>query len=59
MQRKHPLNPREKANWLSKIFLTWTLPFFKTGSKKSFNLDDIFDPLICDKSKTLGDQLEE
>lgn len=59
IQRKQPLNPCDNANILSKIFLTWTLPFFKKGYKKVLQIDDIFQPLINDRSDTLGDRLEE
>lgn len=58
-KRKLPPNPCEKANFLSKIFMTWTIAFFKKGYGKILKLDDVFQPLICDKSETLGNRLEE
>lgn len=57
-QRKWPPNPRESANILSIIFFTWTWPLFKKGYQNILKLDDIFKPLRCDKSETLGDRLE-
>lgn len=59
VQRKQPINPCETSNCLSKIFFTWTLPFFKKGYQKTLQLDDIFEPLISDRSNSLGDRLEE
>lgn len=58
-QLKLPPNPCEKANCLSKIFLTWTVAFFKKGYEKILKINDICQPLICDKSETLGNRLEE
>lgn len=57
--RQLPLNPREKTNFLSVLFFTWTLPLFKKGYGKILQLEDIFQPLNCDKSESLGDRLEE
>lgn len=58
-QRKLPPNPHESANWFSKIFFTWTVPFFKKGYHKVLQLDDIFQPKACDQSESLGDRLEQ
>lgn len=58
-QRKLPPNPGENLNCISKIFMTWTVAFFKKGYEKILKLDDIFQPLISDKSQTLGDRLEQ
>lgn len=58
-QRKLPPNPGDNANYLSKIFMAWTFAFFKKGYEKILKLDDIFSPLKCDKSETLGNRLEE
>lgn len=58
-QRKLPLNPREKANILSKIFMIWTLPFFRNFYKKNLEFSDLYQPLTYDKFQTLGDRLEQ
>ncbi|XP_031636354.1 multidrug resistance-associated protein 4-like [Contarinia nasturtii] len=54
----NPPNPREKANFLSLIFFTWTLPLFRKGYQKVLKFDDIFQSLTVDRSKSLGDRLE-
>lgn len=56
--RQQPPNPREKSNFLSILFFTWTIPLFKKGFKKDLQLDDIFQSLKCDKADSLGDRLE-
>lgn len=53
-----PPNPREKTNFLSILFFTWTLPLFKKGYNKVLEFDDIFQPLKDDRSDALGDRLE-
>lgn len=53
-----PPNPREKTNFLSVMFFTWTFPMFKKGYQKVLGFDDIFQTLKSDKSNTLGDRLE-
>lgn len=58
-QRKLPPNPREHANFLSKLFMIFTVPFFKKGFEKELSFDNVFEPLICDKSETLGNRLEK
>lgn len=58
IQRKLPSNPREKTNFLSILFFTWTIPLFKKGYAKVLQFDDIFQPLKSDKSDVLGDRLE-
>lgn len=55
---EHPANPREDANFLSKLFFTWTIPFFRKGYKKILQIDDVYKPLSCDRSQQLGDRLE-
>ncbi|XP_031628372.1 multidrug resistance-associated protein 4-like [Contarinia nasturtii] len=57
-QQKLPPNPRETANFFSKIFLWWTFPLFRKGYRKILHLDDIYQPLKCDRSELLGDRLE-
>lgn len=56
-KRKLPPNPREKANILSVLFFVWTLPLFKKGYAKVLELEDIFQPLTCDRSESLGNRL--
>lgn len=56
---KQRSNPRQSANFLSKIFFAWLLPFFGFSYTQEATLNDIYEPLQCDKSKTLGDRLEE
>lgn len=58
VHRKLPPNPRENTNFLSVLVFAWTLPLFKKGYGKILQLDDIFQPLNCDKSSSLGDRLE-
>lgn len=58
-QLKLPQNPYEKANILSRWFFMWTLPFFKKGYTKILSLDDMYQPLTCDRSESLGNRLEE
>ncbi|XP_055319307.1 ATP-binding cassette subfamily C member 4-like [Sitodiplosis mosellana] len=56
-QYKLPPNPCDSANCLSKILFAWTVPFFKKNAKV-LKLDDMFQPMTCDKSETLGNRLE-
>lgn len=53
------LNPKEKANIFSKIFFLWTLPLFYTGTKKTIEINDVFNTFSKDKSNLLGDALEK
>lgn len=59
VQLKRPPNPCEKANLLAKIFFTWVLPIFQRGYKNAIKIDDIYEPLSCDRSESLGNRLEE
>lgn len=56
--RKLPPNPREKSNFFSLLFFGWTFPIFKKGYTKVLEFDDIYEPLNCDKSTSLGDRIE-
>ncbi|XP_055304324.1 ATP-binding cassette subfamily C member 4-like [Sitodiplosis mosellana] len=58
IQRNLPPNPREKVNIVSLLLFTWTVPLFRKGYAKVLQLEDIFQPLKCDKSDVLGDRLE-
>lgn len=58
-QRTLPPNPRESSNIISNLTFAWTAPLFKKGYSKVLELSDIFRPLNCDRSKLLGDRLEQ
>lgn len=58
IRRKLSPNPRETANILSRLFFTWTLPMFRKGYNKTLSMDDMYQPLNSDRSKSLGDRLE-
>lgn len=51
-------NPKKKANILSKLFYTWTIPLFHTGTQRKIQLLDLYKALPEDKSEGLGDRLE-
>lgn len=53
----HP-NPRDTANIFSILFFYWTIPIFKRGYQKLLEIEDVFRPLLADKSKTLGERLQ-
>lgn len=57
-QYKLPPNPCDNANRLSKLLFVWTVPLFKKGYAKVLQLEDMFQPMTCDKSETLGNRLE-
>lgn len=58
-RKKLPPNPRENSSILSILSFAWTLPLFKKGYTKELELDDIFQPIISDKSNLLGQELEK
>lgn len=58
-QQKFQPNPQENTNFLSKIFFIWTIPLFKKGYSKILQIEDMCQPLKCDRSALLGDRLEE
>lgn len=51
-------NPRDSAGTFSKIFYIWTIPLFRIGYGKILELNDLYQPLRVDRSKTLGQRLE-
>lgn len=51
-------NPRDDTNFFSKIFFIWTIPLFKKGYSKILQMEDMFRPLNCDRSDSMGDRLE-
>lgn len=52
------INPREKSNIFSILTFTWTIPLFKKGYSTILQLNDIFQPLKCDRSELLSERLE-
>ncbi|XP_059609695.1 probable multidrug resistance-associated protein lethal(2)03659 [Phlebotomus argentipes] len=59
MDKNLPNNPRENANFLSRITFFWMINLFKLGYRKSLELRDLYKPLVDDRSAVLGDRLEE
>lgn len=53
------VNPREKTNIFSILTFAWTLPLFRKGYSKNLEMDDIFQPLKCDRSELLSERLEK
>ncbi|XP_076270121.1 ATP-binding cassette subfamily C member 4-like isoform X2 [Rhynchophorus ferrugineus] len=51
-------NPKAKANFLSKLFFTWTIPIFYLGTKRKIQLTDMYKTLNENKSEGLGYDLE-
>lgn len=58
MKHKFAKNPREGANFFSKVLFTWTIPLFKMGYEKILQMEDVFRPLNVDHSDSLGHRLE-
>ncbi|CAH1638630.1 unnamed protein product [Spodoptera littoralis] len=52
-------NPHEKANVISKLFLTWSFSLFKKGYKQGLSISDLWQARSGDASGRLGDRLEE
>lgn len=57
-QQKFLPNPRDSNNVFSILFFTWTIPIFKAGYRKVLQMEDMYRPLRCDLSDSLGDRLE-
>ncbi|XP_059049024.1 ATP-binding cassette subfamily C member 4-like [Achroia grisella] len=51
-------NPNEEANFISKLFVTWTINLFKKGYKNGVNIEDIWQTRQRDLSGQLTDRLE-
>ncbi|XP_049951176.1 probable multidrug resistance-associated protein lethal(2)03659 isoform X3 [Schistocerca serialis cubense] len=51
-------HPRSSASPLSAITFWWTLPIFKTGLKRDFEVEDLYAPLKEHKSSSLGERFE-
>lgn len=58
-RRKLPSNPREMASALSAFLFAWTVPLFLKGYKNDLEMNDMYEPLTCDRSERLGDRLEK
>lgn len=56
-ERLNP-NPREKATPFGLLFFTYTIGMFRKGYSKTFEVDDLYNPIKSDRSKILGDRLE-
>ncbi|XP_063373553.1 ATP-binding cassette subfamily C member 4-like [Cydia amplana] len=52
-------NPHDKANILSKIFLTWSFDLFRKGYKQGITVEQLWQARHKDNSGRLGDQLEQ
>ncbi|KAJ8716035.1 hypothetical protein PYW08_013320 [Mythimna loreyi] len=52
-------NPHEKANPLSKLFLTWSFALFRKGYKQGLTMNDLWQARSADASGRLGDRLEQ
>ncbi|XP_050293272.1 probable multidrug resistance-associated protein lethal(2)03659 [Anthonomus grandis grandis] len=56
---KREKNPFIKANFLEKLFFTWTFPLFIKGYKKDLLEEDLYPFLPSHESKYLGDKLDK
>ena len=52
-------NPKENANFLSKITFLWTVNLFRKGYRTDLKVEDLYRPLKSDESERLGDRLEK
>ncbi|KAJ8734792.1 hypothetical protein PYW08_014042 [Mythimna loreyi] len=52
-------NPHDKANFISKIFLTWSFSLFRRGFKHGLTVEDLWRARDADSSGRLGDRLEQ
>lgn len=52
-------NPKENANFLSKITFIWTVSLFRKGYRKDLEVEDLYRTLKSDESERLGDRLEK
>ncbi|XP_046746876.1 ATP-binding cassette sub-family C member 4-like isoform X2 [Diprion similis] len=56
--KTRPKNPKESANFLSRLCFGWALPTFLIGVKRELQTEDLYNPLHSNKSESLGDRLE-
>ncbi|KAJ8713564.1 hypothetical protein PYW07_013934 [Mythimna separata] len=52
-------NPNDKANPISKLFLTWSFALFRKGYKQGLTMNDLWQARSADASGRLGDRLEQ
>lgn len=52
-------SPHKAAGIFSKLFRTWTIPTFSNSYLRDHGIDDMYQPLECDRSEALGDRLEK
>ncbi|CAG9814463.1 unnamed protein product [Phaedon cochleariae] len=52
------LNPRDTANPLSVLFFGYTIDLFRKGYRGTLGAEDLYNPLVRDRSTFLGDRLE-
>ncbi|CAH1101123.1 unnamed protein product [Psylliodes chrysocephalus] len=58
--RKHiNPSPQKNANFISKLFFCWLLPFFKFGYSNNLKTTDIYDTLQQDKCESYIDKLQK
>ena len=57
-EKRRVRNPEINANPVSKFLFLWFTPLLKKGSKKSLELDDLYDRLPEDDASTLGDKMQ-
>ncbi|XP_063890892.1 ATP-binding cassette sub-family C member 4 [Helicoverpa armigera] len=55
-KKARPPHPRAKANPLSALTFTWTLPIFWSGIKRELEEQDLYEPLAEHSSGPLGDK---
>ncbi|CAH0584374.1 unnamed protein product [Chrysodeixis includens] len=53
------VNPQDRVNVFSKLFLTWSFSLFKRGYKTGITVSDLWQAREADSSGRLGDRLEE
>lgn len=51
-------NPRKGNNFISQLFMLWTVPLFWKGLRNGLTTNDLTKCLQEDKSGALGDNLE-
>uniref|UniRef100_A0A1Q3F1A4 Putative abc transporter c family member 3 n=2 Tax=Culex tarsalis TaxID=7177 RepID=A0A1Q3F1A4_CULTA len=59
LHTKLPVNPAQKASFLSYIVFGWVIPIFYKGARKELGPEDLYQPLTAHKSNTLGNRLCE
>lgn len=57
-KKPEKVHPKENANIINRIFLTWIVPTLFKGSRSGLTTDDLTKSLKDDDSHILGDKLE-